>query len=49
MKFIGALLVIVWLTTLIAYMFAYANVRDSCDGEVVKNVWNWPVCVEASH
>jgi len=45
MKFLVALLVTVWIVTTVAYLFTYANLQETCDGQVVRNFWNWPVCV----
>jgi hypothetical protein len=45
MKFLVGLMVTIWLTVTVAYIFTYANLRDTCDGHIVKNFWDWPVCV----
>jgi hypothetical protein len=29
------------------YYVNLAHVHQTCDGAVVKNVWDWPVCVES--
>lgn len=47
MKFIVALLVTIWFVMVVLYVSALVKTHQECDGQVVRNTWNWPVCVES--
>lgn len=45
MKFIVPVMVIIGIIVSVIYYINLYQVNQSCDGHVVKNIWDWPVCV----
>lgn len=46
MKSLGTIIgVVLFLTWTLFYFYTLIHVNQTCDGHVVKNVFDWPVCV----